>query len=427
MARVVRRRSAPKKRAGKGRRARSRVKFTPRVLLLGGLLLAFLAGLGWVHQVLVERLVHIVLVQEGTADQVVAAAALVARSETVVLAPADGTLRWLVDSGTRVRAGEVVAELANPAAIESAERDLAALEAELVRLQEAQAPAREALIARQTGILERMEEVAAELRTAAVRGEVREVSRREAELGRLAGEYRAAEREKEELAAGLAVLEERLGAQRIMVEGLTVKVISPLAGVVVLELDGLEQVLSPSQAARLGTKGLLAMSPRPAAVSGGETVRVATPLFKVTDGDAYLCLALPAAEGESLPDQLRVRFPELGSWTIAARVHHRGERERNGLMLVVLQLTGAPGQLGLSRIVTAELVAGTYHGPLVPRRALLRRDGVTGVLAVVRNVAEFREVTVLGGDGERVVVRGVEAGTEVVLNPWLVREGSAVR
>jgi putative membrane fusion protein len=124
---------------------------------------------------------------------------------------------------------------------------------------------------------------------------------------------------------------------------------------------------------------------------------------------------------------VNVRFPDIHDDVVRGQVYHLGERERNGLVLVVVKLEEAPDALAVRREVEVLVVLETYRGTVVPRRALLGRNGRTGVLVVVRNTARFQAVEVLGGDARQVVVTGLPAGTEVVLNPWLLREGSRIR
>jgi len=61
----------------------------------------------------------------------------------------------------------------------------------------------------------------------------------------------------------------------------------------------------------------------------------------------------------------------------------------------------------------------------VPGKAVVRRGGQDGVFTVdgAARTCHFRPVTVIGGSGDQVVVEGLPTGTEVVSNPWLVKEG----
>jgi len=414
--------------SGRGRRrtARSRVRATSRVLVSTALLLGLLVVLAWLRGALVERLVQVIMVREGALDRVAGGRALVARRETVVLAPADGVLHWLVATGERVRAGTVVAELGNPMAVEAALRDQALLEQRLAEAGAALAPLEQEL----AGLRERLAQAAGRLRSATIRGDAAEVAQREAELGSVLAQHASRQADRLRIESTIHGLKENLRAQQQLVQGLTVRVVSPVAGVLVRELDGLEQTVAPRQLSRLSSRQLMAFEPRPGAPEEGQTVRAATPLFKVVDSlEAYACLALPVRDVEQLEVSrpVNVRFPDIHDDVVRGQVYHLGERERNGLVLVVVKLEEAPDALAVRREVEVLLVLETYRGTVVPRRALLGRNGRTGVLVVVRNTARFQAVEVLGGDARQVVVTGLPAGTEVVLNPWLLREGSRIR
>ncbi|HSW09793.1 MAG TPA: HlyD family efflux transporter periplasmic adaptor subunit [Bacillota bacterium] len=387
-----------------------------------------LALLAWLRSWLLMGIVQVGLVQEGSVELVLRESAVLARWETVVVAPAGGTLRWMVESGERVRVGTVVAELENRRAMADAHRDLAALEGQLSMMDLAQAPRRQAVAERRAALRSQVAATVRELRAAILAGDTSAVVRGEAGLRELLRHYRAAEDENLALTRELALLEQRVIAQRDFLEGLAVQLAAPKAGVVNLELDGLEQVVTPRQLVEMSAARLANLAVRPSRARDGQEVRAATPLFKVMDtGETYLALVVSASRGAAFPEKMEVRFTDLGSLPVPASLQYRGTPEPNDSMLIVLRVGPAPDELAGMRQAAVEVVLDRWRGPAVDRRALVEREGVMGVMAVIDGTARFRGVDVLGGDERRVVVRGIEMGQEIVLNPWLVREDMRIR
>ncbi|HCC33042.1 MAG TPA: hypothetical protein DEQ28_03960 [Clostridiales bacterium] len=400
----------------------------PRPLLLVGAALAMVALLGWLRGWLLMGVVQVGLVQEGSVELVLRESAVLARWETVVVAPASGTLRWMVESGDRVRVGTVVAELENPRAMAGARGDLAALEGQLSMMDLAQAPRRQALGDRRAALRPQIAATVREFRAAILAADTGAMGRGEARLRELLRDYRAAEDENLALTRELALLEQRVIAQRDFLEGLAVELAAPKAGVVNLELDGLEQAVTPRQLVEMSAARLANLAVRPSQARDGQEVRVATPLFKVMDtGETYLALVVPAGQGEAFPENVEVRFIDLGSLPVPASLQYRGTPEPDESMLIVLRVGPAPDALAGMRQAAVEVVLDRWRGPAVDRRALVEREGVMGLMIVADGTARFRGVEVLGGDERQVVVRGVEMGQEIVLNPWLVREGMRIR
>jgi hypothetical protein len=400
----------------------------PRPLVLAALALATLALLAWLRSWLLMGIVQVGLVHEGTVELVLRESALLARWETVVVAPASGTLRWMVESGQRVRVGTVVAELENRRVIADAQRDLAELEGQLSMLDVVQAPRRQALSERRTALRSKLAEAVRGLRAAILADNRNAAAREEAGLRGLLREYRGAEDETLALTRELELLEQRVIAQRDFVKGLAVEVVAPKAGVVNRELDGLEQVATPRQIVAMRAARVANLAGRSSQTRDGQEVRVATPLFKVMDtGETFVVLVVSAGEGKAFPDNLEVRFTDLGSLPVPARLQHRGTPEEEDSMLIVLRVGPVTDELAGMRQAAVEVVLDRWRGPTVDRRALVEREGGVGVMVILDGAARFRRVEVLGGDERQVVVRGIEIGQEIVLNPWLIPEGMRIR
>jgi hypothetical protein len=82
----------------------------------------------------------------------------------------------------------------------------------------------------------------------------------------------------------------------------------------------------------------------------------------------------------------------------------------------------------LVRSAEVSLLVRSRSGIIVPRSALIEKDGKTGVLAVQKTYARFVAVEVLMTQGDRAVVRGgISPGDEIVTRALKFLEGKRVR
>lgn len=141
----------------------------------------------------------------------------------------------------------------------------------------------------------------------------------------------------------------------------------------------------------------------PARVQAGE------PLFKLVDPSRlWVAVELPA-EGVNLkPGQaVRAEFTALGSDALLGVASRSAPTD--GKVVLVLESQGQfPDSLQLLRRTPVKLLFDRAEGFLVPRAAVVTRDGDTGVWVQIPGEADKRwvPVTVQGGDKTRLAVQG---------------------
>lgn len=220
------------------------------------------------------------------------------------------------------------------------------------------------------------------------------------------------------LSAGTPVAELASGEQVITVA-------SPRAGVVALWLDGLEGVLQPGTFPEIELAGLLREPPAKQQFGNGELVGQGSMLFKIVDN--YRCLylfALPYAEYRALglADGHLLRFIFDAGEKISGILAGQ-QREEDGTVTLAVEL--APESIARlpGRFAKAALLGDETKGITVPASALVQREGGAGIYTLVEATVRFRSVDVKAVGKERAVVDGLNEGTTVIANPWLVREG----
>jgi multidrug resistance efflux pump len=359
-------------------------------------------------------------------EHTVSARAHLARRELVLVAPVSGQLVLLAENGQRVRAGTVLAEVANPRARAAVESQLAQAEARLRQFEAESAPTAVAREARLREGASRLEQLVAEWRRATPHQRLA----LEEELGDLlaaqAGERAAGE---ELVADHDRLLGEvtRLREQR----GLTVAALaSPWPGVVDLALDGLEGALRWDRLHSLTARAVFTMAPSPTLVRHGQQVEAGQQLFKLVDmAEVSLLLGLPESEATGLRAGMPVgvRAPAVDQHTRAGLVTAVRPGNPPGQVLVQVTLSQGVEELGTRRQLEATLVKAVHEGFRVPSSSLLRRGDELGVYVSHRMLARFRPVRQVATDGQWVLVTGLSPGEEVVKTPRWVREGRRVR
>lgn len=225
-------------------------------------------------------------------------------------------------------------------------------------------------------------------------------------------------REGTRLSAGAPVAELASGEQ-------TITIAAPGAGVVALWLDGLEGVLQPGISPGIDLTGLLQQPPAKQQFGNGELVGQGSMLFKIVDN--YQCLFLfTLLDNEYLElgladgHLLRFRFDSGQEKSGSLAWRHRDE---NGKVTLAAALAMETGARLTGRFATAELLGGKIRGVTIPVSALVRREGGAGVYTLVEATVRFRSVEVRAMGNEKAVVNGLNEGTTVITNPWLVKEG----
>jgi len=183
------------------------------------------------------------------------------------------------------------------------------------------------------------------------------------------------------------------------------QVVSPAPGVVTLFTDGTEGRLSFAPGTSPPAPQVLALKPQPGQLQEGQAVTVGQPLARVVDTSRMrLCVVLPPAEVAGLAERSRalVRFPDGREITMRPEAYHAGDDRTYGTITLV---SGEwVEDLLRTRLITVEIIKERATGLLVPRRALVERDGQAGVFVVKKTLAQWVKVEVKGEKGALVAI-----------------------
>lgn len=210
------------------------------------------------------------------------------------------------------------------------------------------------------------------------------------------------------------------------VDGL--QLVSPAPGVVTLVTDGTEGRLRPEPGVSPPAPRVVGLEPRPRQLRDGEAVAVGQALLRVVDTtQTRLCVVLPPAEVAALAGRPRllVRLPGGREVTMRPQAYHPGDDRTYGTITLVS--SEWIEDLLRVRLMTVEVIKECASGLLIPRGAIVERDGQPGVFLVKKTLAQWVRVEIKGQKDSLVAVEGIAEGSQVITNPWLVREGAVVR
>lgn len=389
---------------------------------------ALVSGLG--RGSVFARFAKITTVQAGFTEVVVSGEGIILRRESLYRSPAKGEITLLLAEGERVRVGSPVLEISNPSLVEDLETQAADTRAQMVDFEarEAQrlAALKEEILSNDAEILEAL----ASLQEAVRQGDAAGIGKswdaldgllqlRE-EKGR---EVRDLENQWEGLVEHEGRLERQISESSSIME-------SQETGVLSYCIDGLEDKMAPERLSEVTAATIYQIKPEPEPATTGSVVEAGAPLFKVIDTSTILfAMAMPSTDALSVAERgtVTVRLSGSDGRTFRAQALGVGRKTGDDYGVVNLEALEFLEEMVTLRRVEAEIVVDVYEGTVVPARAVVERSGVTGVFVVEKATARFRPVGVLGQDGKDLVVEGLPPGSDVVVTPSLVRDGSSVR
>jgi len=376
------------------------------------------------------QLVGVVAARDGGVEEVLSGQAFIIREEVVLKSPVTGTVVLSLAEGERARHGAEVARLSDTQERRQAEALMARLEAELAAYDETHGAEQEALQDKVAQTRAEVEVEADRLRRACLEGDSAAIKRSADALRALGRSLAEAQTRLTALEEGRAALARQLDTARLALEQSVFPVSAPMPGLVSYRFDGLEGVLTPDNVGSYGTRQILSLVGHQAVVADGDRIASGQPVAKiVSNSGAYLSVVVTNSQADSLAEVSRVtlRFPEFdGLKETGASLYHVGARERNGYCLVTYVSDELLDDMVSVRQTETRIVLDTYHGTIVPRSAVVERDGQTGVFVLIRGKCRFQPVTVKGGNELEVVVEGISTGTPVITTPWLVEEGTDI-
>lgn len=387
----------------------------------------------YIRSALLSALIGVTRGESGTLADSVSGEAVFAGGISVVTAPAPGAVRFLVQSGESVRLGQPIAEVGAPSTAAAFLESIAFAKEALADYEMETDDEFASLLSRVQPAYEKSVLLFFEMQDCYAAGETGKARTAEATLASVGSSISAdrerllqIEAERSRLASSIASI---AAAQKAS----TVQVLAPASGTYVSDFCEIDSKFTEESLAGKDASELLALSreakgARPLSVKEGQTVSTGDVLGRVVSGQK-VAFYLPI-KTEDRPDLAGGRDVDI---TFTAT----GERE-SGVITAIEDgkppgysiIAGEMPLVSLGKMVRAgavSLVIRSRTGIIVPKSAVLEKDGNTGVLTIQKTYARFIPVEVLMTREDKAVVRGISAGDEVVSRALSFLEGKRVR
>lgn len=201
----------------------------------------------------------------------------------------------------------------------------------------------------------------------------------------------------------------------------SVNLYSSSAGFVCYHLDGWEGILAPSQWEQLDFSYLFKQIKVRREIASSPTVMTGEPVFKIIDNlvNPYFVLKIEQEEPFTLGPGEEVGLEWEAEGRGKGQVLHI--KNQSDTRILVVEIVEGGSNLPCSRYLKVRVVDEKCTGIVIPAQALVGYRKGIGVITISLTGYKFKKVKIIGRAGDQVVVEGIFPGTEVVLNPGLVK------
>jgi putative membrane fusion protein len=397
-------------------------KFYTRAMAIAIVLVLAASIIAMVRPYLVGRFAASAVVTTGSLDVAFSGKALVIRNERVGITPTSGTLHIVAANGDRVGAGDVVAQVLDPAAAARLTKSAVSSDKTLSDAIADASLREERERTKLSGIKLQLQMKTQERQLYIDRQDTKAANSIAAEISQLETAARLAEENIAAIRAEIAEAQRTIAAGNALGAGSGGAAVlrSRQAALISYHVDGLELALDPKDPSIMDVDpGQL--QPEPRTLTEGESLNAGQAVFReITDLYTELLFFASTGDEQIKPGQMvKVRFPRLAQEAVSARVVAAKPRPDlgQGLQVVRVTLERFANSLADLRLEQASMITRTISGLVVPVSAIARRGDVTGLYVLRANRYVFREVTVVGTVGDRAVVTGVREGDQVLARP----------
>ncbi len=365
-------------------------------------------------------------------DECISGQAIYANGQTVLVAPASGSIRFNVKNGDSVRVGDVVAEIGDKDALSSLSENLV-LAQEALRAYDDQTSNKFANLTE--SIQERYENAVSALYGMQIAYASGNTSNLIATEDEFCEELEALSSNRAQL-MGLedrrAQLAHQIEVIKQVASSSSVKVLAPVSGVFYSEIVSLDSKLSmASLAEKDGSElSVLAQELEDAVeyhVEDGQNVSHGDMIGRIVSGENVKFFM--TVKTEYRPDikvGSKASVESEGPASLSTTIKEVTDGKPPGYSIISGEIEYIPPDKFV-RTSHISLITRREQGIIVPLKSLVEKDGETGVLVVHKTYAVFQPVDIKMIKGEQAAVEGVSETSEIVLNGIKFFEGRRVR
>ena len=348
---------------------------------------------------------------------------VILRDENVIVAPKSGRWSSLVPNASYVKVNDAVAEIYEASSIREYDKALKALQEnrkkDLDAYNSRLAFYDESVINVQKEILS----IEKELQTEAVKKDPEAVSRLETRIETLESSIDELYQQKSTVSDNTQYWnQEEAKLMDILRKNSTV-VSSVYDGVISFSVDEYEGFLSTKELHTLGLKDLSTF-PYGRSKETPTDLVAGKPLCKTVQAPWYWVTSYTIAEAMNLKVGDEVKLVTMLGNVIYGKIDSM--RQENDSIILAYKFQDLVAEALLHRFPSMERIIAVDYGLKVPSDVLLQKSKKTGVFTKEDGVAVFREVQVLQNRNGEAMITGLEAQTEIILNPRFALEGIRV-
>jgi len=342
------------------------------------------------------------IVSNGEISESFSTEGIIIKNEMPILSPAKGKVQLLVKSGERVRVGTPLF------IVTTDEEQKQHLKNEISEIEE-KIKAFESDVGSSSLplnlIKKSIESTTQKLKEAVEQGEFDRVRSLQDELTRLTKEKQKLEESNE---TNISLLKEQLDIIKEELNKIDIVVYASEAGIVSLNIDGLEEILVPERARDISYTQLMAFSEGISKAEVPTEVKMNQPVLKIIDNFSWYVAFKPKKDLKEGRDYyIKIENGEK----IKAQLTNINE-EGIGFFLINSDIDS----LLDSRIVNLEVFIKTHSGCMIPKEALFYNDGQKGVYVIERGERCFKPIELVIEDENYLIVDGLKQGDKIILN-----------
>jgi len=206
-------------------------------------------------------------------------------------------------------------------------------------------------------------------------------------------------------------------------DGESYDIVTPVAGICCMHLDGLEQVLSPTNIDILAVPNIDGRKEK--STYDGMRVEKGQAVAKIIDNLSPVYLYAEVPEERFSEEALEKKTWWEADWegqTFSIKSYKVAAKGES--LAVYFLLSAYPEQILHERKVVINLTTRSLNGYLVPKRAIVERDGRTGIFLSIKKKAYWTPVNVVGELEGMLAIEGpgLTENCRYVQNPLLVKE-----
>ncbi len=398
------------------------------ILLLLGLLLLW----PYLRTAFLTAFVPIGRGTSGVLDERTSGYTIYADGQTVLTAPASGSIRFLVNDGDSVRVGDVIAEIGDDQALTAVRESLSHAQAGMRLYEEETEGKFAALTETIEDCYHRLVSAFFRMQSAYAAGDFTGLAESEREFGqegRIVSEKRAdlkgIEDERSRLAHQYEILQK-------IVASSSVKILTPVSGtfasqLVPQDLETSSSILAGKDASQLTVLANELANTKSYRVENGQEVAQGDAIGRIVSGEnVKFFLTVKTEQRPDIETGDKVLVELDGKTSFNSTITGVVDGEPPGYSIISGEIDYISSDRYM-RTSYASLITRRKQGIIVPFRSLIDKEGQTGVLVVQKTYARFCPVEVLMVKGEQAAVSGINDTTEIVLKGMTFFEGRRVR